>query len=60
MQQNRPRFPAINAQDAERLRARLEGIRRRPGSPSTSRAAVVARQFSGMGLGADMPEPPLT
>jgi 3-methyladenine DNA glycosylase AlkD len=29
----RDALPAINAQDAERIRARLDGIRRRPGAP---------------------------
>ena len=42
------------------IRSRLDGIRRRPGAPSTSRAATTAAQFAGMGLGRDMPEPPLT
>jgi 3-methyladenine DNA glycosylase AlkD len=44
---------------AERLRARLAGIRRRPGSPPTSRAAATAGRFAGLGLGRRMPEPPL-
>jgi 3-methyladenine DNA glycosylase AlkD len=51
------KLPAATADD---LRARLDGIRRRPGAPSTSRAAATAAQFAGMGLGRDMPEPPLT
>ncbi len=51
------KLPAASAAD---LRARLDGIRRRPGAPSTSRAAATAAQFAGMGLGRDMPEPPLT
>ena len=51
------KLPAATAAD---LRARLDGIRRRPGAPSTSRAAETAAQFAGMGLGRDMPEPPLT
>jgi hypothetical protein len=51
------KLPAATAAD---LRARLDGIRRRPGAPSTSRAAATAAQFAGMGLGRDMPEPPLT
>ncbi len=46
--------------DAERIRARLTGIRRRPGSPSTSTAAELAGRFSDMGLGRPMPQPPLT
>ncbi|MGH8977971.1 MAG: DNA alkylation repair protein, partial [Acidimicrobiia bacterium] len=52
-----PKLPAATAAD---LRARLDGVRRRPGAPSTSRAAATAAQFAGMGLGRDMPEPPLT
>jgi 3-methyladenine DNA glycosylase AlkD len=51
------KLPATTAAD---LRARLDGIRRRPGAPSTSRAAATAAQFAGMGLGREMPEPPLT
>jgi len=51
-----PRLPEPTAND---LRARLDGIRRRPGAASTSRAAETAAQFVGMGLGRDMPEPPL-
>jgi 3-methyladenine DNA glycosylase AlkD len=50
----------LPADTAAELRARLDGIRRRPGAPSTSRAAATAAQFAGMGLGRDMPEPPLT
>ncbi len=45
---------------AATLRARLEGIRRRPGAPSTSIAAVTAARFAGLGLGRPQPEPPLT
>ena len=44
---------------AERLRARLSGIRRRPGAGPTSRAAETAGRFAGLGLGRRMPEPPL-
>ena len=39
----------IPADAAERLRARLEGVRRRPGAPSTSRAAAAAAQFASTG-----------
>jgi 3-methyladenine DNA glycosylase AlkD len=46
--------------DAERIRARLAGIRRRAGAPSTSTASEIAGRFAGMGLGRHMPEPPLT
>ena len=55
----RDTLPKLDATVAADLRARLDGIRRRPGAPSTSRAAVTAAQFAGMGLGRDMPEPPL-
>ena len=39
----------IHVETAERLRARLEGVRRRPGAPSTSRAAAAAAQFASTG-----------
>jgi 3-methyladenine DNA glycosylase AlkD len=42
------------------LRARLAGIRRRPGAVSTSSAAATARRFGGMPDPAVHPEPPLT
>ena len=45
---------------ASEIRGQLEGIRRRPGAPATSVAATTAADFSGMGLGSPMPEPPLT
>jgi 3-methyladenine DNA glycosylase AlkD len=45
---------------AERIRARLGGIRRLPGAPSTSEASKLAERFVAMGLGRRMPEPPLT
>ena len=44
---------------ADALRARLAGIRRRAGAPSTSTAAALAEQFGDMGLGRPMPQPPL-
>jgi len=47
--------------DAARIRARLEGLRRRPGAPSTSIAAATAARFaSDLPLGMPVPEPPLT
>ena len=46
--------------DAERIRARLEGIRRRGGAPSTSRASEIAGRLGNGLLGRPMPEPPLT
>jgi 3-methyladenine DNA glycosylase AlkD len=55
----RDTLPKLDPAIAATLRAQLDGIRRRPGAPSTSRAAATAAQFAGMGLGRDMPEPPL-
>jgi 3-methyladenine DNA glycosylase AlkD len=46
--------------EADRIRAVVEGIRRRPGAPSTSPASALASRFEGMGLGRTMPQPPLT
>jgi 3-methyladenine DNA glycosylase AlkD len=45
---------------ADALRARLAGIRRRAGAPSTSKSAALAEQFGDMGLGRSMPQPPLS
>lgn len=45
--------------EATALRARLAGIRRHAGDPSTSHAAATAAQFAAMGLGRPVPEPPL-
>jgi 3-methyladenine DNA glycosylase AlkD len=45
--------------DADRIRARLAGIRRRAGARSTSRAAETASRFGADLLGRPMPEPPL-
>jgi 3-methyladenine DNA glycosylase AlkD len=51
----------LNPANADRIRARLDGIRRRAGAHATSRAAEAANRFgAGMGLGRPMPEPPLT
>jgi 3-methyladenine DNA glycosylase AlkD len=50
----------LRPEDADRIRRLLAGIRRRAGSPSTSRAAELAGRFSDMGLGRPMPQPPLT
>ena len=44
---------------AEGLRARLAGIRRRPGAPPTSAAAATAADFGGLPDPATHPEPPL-
>jgi 3-methyladenine DNA glycosylase AlkD len=43
-----------------RIRARLDGIRRKSGAPSTSMAAEAATRFGGDALGGPLPEPPLT
>jgi 3-methyladenine DNA glycosylase AlkD len=45
--------------DAEALRARLSGIRRRPGAPSTSNASELATRFGGLPDPSHHPEPPL-
>jgi len=55
----RDALPKIAPADADRLRARLDGIRRRPGARSTSRAAEAAARFDDGRLGMPMPEPPL-
>jgi len=49
----------LDPADAAAIRSRLEGIRRRTGAPSTSRAAEAAARFGGGYLGMPMPEPPL-
>ncbi len=49
----------LEPERAGALRARLAGIRRRAGAPSTSAAAALAEQFGDMGLGRAMPQPPL-
>ena len=46
--------------DADDLRTRLGGIRRRPGAPSTSTAAELAARFGGLPDPRAHPEPPLT
>lgn len=56
----RDALPKIEPEAADRLRARLDGIRRRPGAASTSRAAEAAARFDDGRLGMPMPEPPLT
>jgi 3-methyladenine DNA glycosylase AlkD len=52
-------LPKLDTSTADRIRADLDGIRRKPAAPSTSKAALTATQFTSMGLGRDMPEPPL-
>ena len=49
----------LDPAEAEALRARLSGIRRRPGAPSTSMAAELAARFGGLPEPAAHPEPPL-
>lgn len=44
----RDALPALPPDDASRIRARLDGVRRRPGAPSTSDAAEMARRFHGL------------
>jgi 3-methyladenine DNA glycosylase AlkD len=56
----RDALPKLATSDAARLRARLDGIRRRPGAPSTSDAAETAARFADLPLGRPLPEPPLT
>ena len=51
--------PKLAVTDAARLRAMVDGLRRRPGAEPTSRAAELAHRFEGMGLGRTVPEPPL-
>ena len=50
----------LDPADATRIRASLEGLRRRPGAPSTSIAATTAARFTDLPLGHPAPEPPLT
>jgi len=46
--------------DADELRSRLAGIRKRSGAPSTSPAATTAARFGDLPDPIDHPEPPLT
>ena len=50
----------LDPEPAAAMRQTLNGLRRRPGSSSTSEAAAVAARFTDLGLGRPMPEPPLT
>jgi 3-methyladenine DNA glycosylase AlkD len=56
----RDSLPKIDTADADAIRTRLAGIRRRAGSPSTSRAAETAARFGAGMLGGPLAEPPLT
>jgi 3-methyladenine DNA glycosylase AlkD len=55
----RDSLPKLDPRTAARLRDRLEGIRRRPGAPSSSSAADIAQRFGGLPDPARHPEPPL-
>jgi 3-methyladenine DNA glycosylase AlkD len=55
----RDALPKLDPARASAIRERLTGLRRRPGSPSTSVAAAVAAQFGRDLLGRPLPEPPL-
>lgn len=50
----------LDPEPAAAIRQTLNGLRRRPGAPSTSEAAATAARFTDLGLGHPMPEPPLT
>jgi 3-methyladenine DNA glycosylase AlkD len=56
----RDTLPKLPAATAVGIRRQLDGIRRRPGAPPTSRASDTAARFGSIGLGQPMPEPPLT
>jgi len=49
----------LDPADAEGIRSRLDGIRRRSDAPPTSRASAIAGRFGEGILGRPMPEPPL-
>jgi 3-methyladenine DNA glycosylase AlkD len=53
-------LPKLDETRSSAIRISLDGIRRRPGSPSTSSAAEAADRFGQGLLGAPQPEPPLT
>jgi 3-methyladenine DNA glycosylase AlkD len=55
----RDALPKLDDQPAAAIRARLDGIRRRPGAPATSVAAEAAERFGQGMLGRPQPEPPL-
>jgi 3-methyladenine DNA glycosylase AlkD len=56
----RESLPKLPPADADDLRGRLSGIRRRPGAPSTSNASELAARFGGLPDPTRHPEPPLT
>jgi 3-methyladenine DNA glycosylase AlkD len=49
----------LDPNDADDIKTRLAGIRRRPGAPSTSTASEVAARFGGLPDPVAHPEPPL-
>jgi 3-methyladenine DNA glycosylase AlkD len=55
----RDTLPKLAPSDAEQLRDRLAGVRRRADAPATSRAAATAAAFGGLPDPAAHPEPPL-
>ncbi|HEX2755171.1 MAG TPA: DNA alkylation repair protein [Candidatus Limnocylindrales bacterium] len=55
----RDALPKLDPADADRIRERLAGIRRRAGGPATSRASQTAQRFGAGLLGRPLPEPPL-
>jgi 3-methyladenine DNA glycosylase AlkD len=55
----RDAVPKLDPARGAAIKATLDGIRRRPGAPSTSSAAEAAARFGGGMLGRPMPEPPL-
>ncbi|HEX5014078.1 MAG TPA: DNA alkylation repair protein [Candidatus Limnocylindrales bacterium] len=50
----------LDESTARDIKARLDGIRRRPGAPATSIAATAADRFGQGMLGRPLPEPPLS
>ncbi len=55
----RDTFEKLPVPVAAELGAALDGIRRRPGAPSTSRAAATAADFAGLGVGVPPAERPI-
>ena len=49
----------LDATEADELRGRLAGIRKRPGAPSTSAAALTAARFGTLPDPSTHPDPPL-
>jgi hypothetical protein len=55
----RDALPKLDPATADELRTALAGIRKRPGTPSTSAAAETAARFGGLPDPTTIPEPPL-